>query len=459
MIRLTGKFMQTGCLGKKVMKTGKPLILVLAALLWVGMTTAGLAAERDTIDITNPFLKKIPLAVPMVKTVTGAEVEREVSEDVVDLIGKTLEFTGYFRLISKDVYLDDLRNSGIVGPNIRFGNWTTIGAELLITGGLSVKDDVVVMELRLFDTFKQRMLIGKKYSGRVCDRRRMIHRFCGEIIYMLTGSKGFFNSRIAFVSNGTGNKEIYICEFDGFDPKQITRNRSINLSPAWSSDGKCLAYTSYAKGRPDLYIKHLSENRGAVVSRKGVNITPAWVPGKFELAATLSFSGDQEIYMLTGTGKMIKRLTDSWGIDVSPTWSPDGKKMAFVSDRSGTPQIYIKHLAEGRTERLTFQGRYNTTPSWSPVDDRIAFSASAQGEINIFVIRETGDGLSRLTWQSGRNESPTWSPDGSMIAFSSTRDGKAGIYVMTAYGTDQRRLIELPGEQTHPRWSPIILND
>jgi len=409
--------------------------------------------DYDYIDITNPFYRKIPIAVPVFKPVSDSPEETRISTTASDLFAETLDFTGYIKILDRAAFLID-SPSDIVPPNINFQNWISIGAELLVTGGVFINDDLLEMELRLYDTLKGRMLVGKRYKGQKMDERRMIRRFCNEVIYSITGKKGIFDSKIAFVSNGSGNKEIYICEFDGYNPKQFTHKKKITFFPAWSSDGEWMAYTSYAKGKPDLYIEHLKEKRGWFVAKEGINSTPAWVPGKFELAASLSFSGDQEIYLLTGRGKIIKRLTRERGIDLSPDWSPDGKKMAFVSKRSGTPQIYIMDIDSGQVERLTFQGRYNTQPSWSPNGDKIAYSAMEDGRINIYVIGIDGKGLIQLTHDDGDNESPTWSPDGSLIAFSSTREGPSRIYVMTAYGTDQRRLLALPGEQTNPKWSP-----
>ena len=429
------------------------LIIILSFVVGTGICRGG----YDYIDITHPFLRKIPIAIPVFKKIYSGDVAERLSKTASDLLSETLEFTGYFKILDRKAFLVDMGTVTSLA-NANFHNWTSIGAELLVTGGVLIEGNQVEMELRLYDTFKEKLLVGKRYKGLIKDQRKIVRRFCSEIVFILTGNKGFFNSEIAFVSKSSGNKEIYICEFDGYNPRRVTHTKSITLSPAWSSDGKWLAYTSYAKGKPDLYLEHLRQKRGAVISKKGINITPAWVPNKFALAATLSFSGDPEIYLLTGTGKVISRLTKKRGIDLSPTWSPDGKRMAFVSKRSGTPQIYIKNIASGAVRRLTFQGRYNTQPSWSPKGDKVAYAGMGNGQNNIFLIGIDGQGTIQLTHDQGDNEAPSWSPDGSLIVFSSTREGPSRIHVMTAYGTDQRRLLTLLGEQTEPDWSPRLGN-
>ena len=437
---------------KKILFTG-----IVMAILLTG--TAFCGQSYDYIDITNPFLRKIPMAVPVFKSMTPTPEEQKVAESASTLLSDTLDFTGYFKLIDRGAFLEDSGASGIIAPNIQFKNWTAVGAELLITAGVLITNDVLEIELRLYDTFKQKLLVGKLYKGRVEDQRKIIRRFCSEVIFQLTGDRGIFTSKIAFESTGTGNKEIYICDFDGYDPQQVTHTNTITMSPAWSSDGQWLAYTAFTRGKADLYIKNLTENRGAVVDKPGINTSPAWVPNRFELAATLSFSGDAEIYLLTGEGKIIKKLTNTWGIDVCPSWSPDGKKMAFMSDRAGTQQIYIKDIQTGQDQRLTYDGKQNVSPCWSPKGNKIAYAALKDGQFNIHVIGTDGSGDIQLTYDAGENESPAWSPDGSLIAFSSTREGTSRIYVMTAYGTDQRRLLTLPGAQTNPRWSLNIINN
>ncbi len=408
-------------------------------------------AAYDYVDISNPSLRKIPMAVSDFKTQPPdrAALGREGGE----LLEKNLDFTGYFSMIPEGRFPADPSAMGLTEAEIDFKIWTRAGAELLVTGLARVDSEIVELELRLFDTVKGSLLVGKRYRGWHKDMERMIRRFCGEIIHALTGEWGFFNSRIAFVSNGAGNKEIYTCDFDGANVRQVTHQKSIALFPAWSPDGRRLAYTAYGRGRPEIYIQPLDGRQGAIVSKKGINSTPVWVPGQSQMAATFSFDGDQDIYMFTEGGQITRRLTEQWGIDTSPAWSPDGSRMAFVSDRSGSPQIYIREMAGG-IRRLTFSGGYNTQPAWSPRGDQIAYSSMEGGQINIYVTDLDGRRPRRLTAGGRSNESPSWSPDGSMIVFSSNREGPFRIYVMTAHGTDQRRLLSLPGEQTGPAWSP-----
>jgi len=435
------------------------LYIFIIGVILITFGSATCWAEYDVIDITKPFLRKIPLAVPLFKNVSETAEEKQLSEAAADFLSDTLEFTGYFKILDRGSFLFDPERSGVTMSTMNFQNWTVVGAELLVTGFYEAKDDRISVELRLFDTFKARRVIGKKYTGSKTNQRSIILRFCGDVINYLTGNRGIFGSKIAFVSNGTGNKEIYTCAFDGYDPRRLTHNNAITLFPAWSTDGKWMAFTSYKAGNPDLYIRNLGQEQETKFSEQGINITPAWRPGKFELAATLSFSGDQEIYLLTGSGKIIKRLTKSRGIDVTPSWSPDGKKFAFVSNRAGSAQIYIKDIVSGKVRRLTYEGRKNTQPSWSPRGDKIVYTSAVSGGHDIYVIGIDGQDPVQLTYESRDNEAASWSPDGSLIAFSSSRAGPSRIYVMTAYGTDQRRLLVLAGQQTNPKWSTNHLNN
>lgn len=435
--------------------------LCMACLLaWIWIVAAPAAAQEtyQYIDIRNPFLRKIPLAVPLFKNMNDSARGADSARKAVELMTGSLDFTGYFKIMDRSAFLFDPQKSGVAATDINFQNWTVIGAELLITGIFEQTGDSVQMELRLFDTFKGRQVIGKRYAGQSSELRTMVLRFCAEVIYYLTGNKGIFNSRIAFVSTGSGKKEIYTCDFDGYAPSRVTYNESITLFPAWADDGEHLAYTSYKGGKPDIYIRNLNSKKESVVALNGINITPSWVPGKFELAATLSFNGAQEIYLLTGAGKVIKKLSSSRGTNVSPSWSPDGSKLAFVSDRTGGPQIYILDVGSGNESRLTFEGKYNTQPAWSPRGDKIAYTSQVGGSQQVCVIGADGQNVMQLTREGGGSESPSWSPDGTLIVFSTNREGPYRLYVMTAFGTDPRRLLLLNGEQTSPKWSAGVFN-
>jgi TolB protein len=278
---------------------------VVAAMLWVPTPCRG---AYNYIDITNPSMRKVPLAVPYFKAMTPGDAA-QISRDGADYMASSLNFTDYFKIIDRGAYLVAPDKIEIVAPQINFKNWTAIGAELLITGGVRVEQNQIEMELRLYDTFKQQLLVGKLYKGIRGDERRIIRRFCSEVIYSLTGKWGIFESRIAFTSTGTGHKEIYICDYDGSNPVQWTHHNSISLSPAWSSDGKFLAYTSYFRGNPDLYIKSLGQGPGAVVAKKGINISPE--SGK-EVGSEL---GNQ----------CVPRVVAGWkenGFCLEPGWKP-----------------------------------------------------------------------------------------------------------------------------------------
>lgn len=435
---------------KKIILQGSCCILFLVCF-WISI-----CHSVTYVNVTNPLLKKSPVAVPDFKPLSGSTEEGKYGKTAVQILSEALNFTGYLKTMDPVAFIANPSKTGIQLSEINFRDWKGIGADYLITGGvLDESSGKLKFELRFFDTVNSKLLVGKQYTDvSESQIRSIIHQFCSEIAFILTGKYGVFNTEIAFVSTVDGNKEIFTCDFDGQNVRQVTSHKSITLSPSWSSDGKWLAYVSYAKGKPDIYIKNLKENRAAIVDFKGMNISPDWMPGQQKLAAALTFSGDQEIYLLTINGEVIKRLTDSLGIDVSPKFSPDGQKIAFTSKRAGTPQIFIQDIGSGNVKRLTFNGLNNTSPAWSPDGKKIAYVGIEKNNINIFVMSIDSGMPVQLTADSGDNEDPVWSPDGSMLAFTSTREGGVPrIFVMNASGTDQRRLLNMNGKQTQPDWS------
>lgn len=424
---------------------------ILAAVLCLVSNTGW---ARIYIDINAPSIEKLKIALPDFRNLSAGGASPELLSELPRVLSNDLDLSGYFTPIDRTAFLAE-DSGAMTADQIQFKDWSTIGADLLVKGAYNAIGQSLEVEVRLFDVFRGRQILGKRILGRTDDHRDLMHRIGNDIVYLLTGQKGIFLTKMAFVGTASGHKEIYVCDYDGYNVKPITSDKSIALLPRWSPQGDKLFYNSYKDGEgPALYMRDMVTGRTTKVSgRKGLNIGAAWAPDGQSAALCLSAEGDPDIYRIDLSGKIIGRVTNSLGICVSPTFSPDGSKIAFVSNRAGGPQIYVRDLREGREERLTFEGKYNTSPAWSSLN-RIAYTGMEDGRFDIFTIDPSGKGLRNLTNGRGNNEDPCWSPNGRYIGFSSDRDGGYHIYMMTANGQNQRRITVLKGEQTSPSWSP-----
>ena len=410
-----------------------------------------MSEARIYIDVNSPSVPKFNIAIPDFKNLGQETSDAALSGRLTGVISNDLDLSGYFNPMDKAGFLEE-KDGPLKGKDINFKDWSVIGAELLLKGGYITTGTQLEVVIRLYDVFRGRQILGKRALGRVDEYRYLMHRLANEIISRLTGQEGIFLTRLAYVGTATGHREIYVCDCDGYNRKQITRDNDIAILPRWSPDGKMLAYDSYKNGGPMLYLRNLSTGSFRRLSgRSGLNIGASWAPDGKELALTMSFKGNADIYTIDLNGKILKELVKHWAIDVSPAFSPDGKRIAFVSNRSGSPQIYIMEIASGRVDRLTYDGKYNTSPSWS-VLNRIAFAGMSNGHFDIFSIAPDGSRLKQITSNAGNNEDPCWSPDGRYIAFSSNRTGEYHIYIMNATGQTQRQITLEKGQQTSPSW-------
>ncbi len=431
--------------------------LAFRAMVLLGLVAGclGLASEasaRVYIDITKPISRRLPLALPAFMPMAGAAANPVGDEGHRRLVAN-LTYTGLFDLLDPKGFLGK--------PNpaaVKYRKWSRVGAELLITAVYRVEGDNLTLECRLFDVTEGKQLVGRRYQGRPADIKDMMLRFADAVMEALTGEPSVFGTQIAFVAARQGakgvTKEIAVMNFDGSGVRIITRRNDLSLYPAWSPDGKLIAYTAYRNRRPVIYIQALAGGTGRVaVNHPGVNLTPAFKPGG-GLAVAMSHTGKTNIFLTDLSGHISKQLTNGWGIEVNPTFSPDGNKMAFVSDRGGNPQIYVLDLTSGRVTRLTYGYKYAASPAWSPRGDRIAFQLEVNGVFQIATIRPDGGDLKILTRGLSPSEDPSWSPDGRLIAYAGRQSGRYQIYVITAAGELIKRLTSLPGDNTDPAWSP-----
>lgn len=405
-----------------------------------------LVEARLYIDITSPYLQKIPIAVPYLE-VTPSTFENDLlGRKISKVLSDDLIFHGFFSI------LDPASYGGRLGAD-----WSKFRLDYLVKGSIEKRSDSLTAELRLFDMSTGAMIQGRRYNGKVKDYRMIAHRFCDLIVMAITGKHGVSLSKITFVAKKDRLKEVYSSDFDGFNIRRETFDKGITVSPRYSPNGRYIAYTSYRTGKPYLYIKDTKTGKiYRLTAYSGLNIAPAWHPDNHRLAVTLSKDGNPDIYIIDLKGQIKTRLTRGPGINVSPTWSPDGKRLAFVSDRSGGPQIYVVDIRTRSARRITYSGAYNTDPQWSPHGDRIVYTGRTEGRFQVFSISPEGGDPVQLTY-SGNNENPSWSPDGRQIIFSSTRMGpEKALFVMYANGRGQRMLLRYSNGVGIANWGPNI---
>ena len=427
----------------------KYFFILLSFLIFVSPAEA-----RVYLDINAPTFVQIPIVLAKWKSLE--KTPPSFTEKVYEILANDLTLSGFFKVIDVPRLPGSLREREGIPNTSSLQEWIPAGGEILLAAETLFEPNGLNFRLKfhLFDLVEQRHIAGKQYEAPLPALRSAVHRMADEVVLQITGEKGVHNTKIAYALVQGSGKEIFIADFDGANVKQITKNQSINLSPAWSPDGKQIAFTCYLKRNPDLYLVDADgKNLKQFSHYPGLNVSPSWSPDGKKIALMMGKEGKSDIFLIDANGGNPTRLTKSHGNEASPTWSPDGEWIAFVSDRSGSPQIYIMARDGSNVRRLTFEGGYNTNPSWSPKGDRIAFCGRAEGRFQIFTIGTDGSGLRRMTPGSGNNESPSWSPDGRYIAFSSTRTGAPKIFIMNANGFNQRALTSSKGGESSPAWS------
>ena len=396
-------------------------------------------AERAYFDITASDVRKIVVAVPNFTGNSGVQ-----GAAVSQLLTKGFELHGFINVV----------NSSRYGGG-READWKTLGADYVVMGQVSNDPAGILIEGQILDVVSNKLLAGRRFKGSLAQQEDIILRLCDGLIEDFTGEMGVARTSIAYVSDSSGRKEVYVSDILGRHPRQVTQHRALCVSPRFTPDGNFLAYSTYHNGNQDLYITDLRQNSStnALSRRKGLNMAPAFSADGRTMVATLSKGGTPDLYVIDRQGEIVEQLTSHAGINVSPSFSPDRQSMAFVSDRSGKPNVYVMNMSNRQAQRLTFKCTENSEPAWSPKGDEIAFTGLIGGASQLFVMDRNGGNVRQLTSGGGNIESPTWSPDGRLLAVARKSGGRSELCVLSKNGKDVRVLFAMKGNQSYPQWS------
>jgi TolB protein len=408
------------------------------------------------------------LAVPDFLVATPDAESKAIAAAIGQVLWDDLNFEREFDMIPRDTYASIPVPASI--DAVPFDRWRELGAQGLVLGTVRKSGTAVTVQVRLFNVAGQTAAFSKEYSGTAANPRIFAHTISDEIHKLQRNLTGVARTKLTFSSDRDGErmkgtvydrriKEIYIADYDGANPRRITVNRSLNINPVWSNDGRAIAYTSYRRANfPDIYIQRIYEGTPPQSPANGTdrihNFLPAWSPDGTKIAFMTNRDGNQEIYVMDAGGGNLRRITRHPGIDATPTWSPAGNQIAFTSDRSGSPQIYIVD-ADGLSQprRITTDESWADRATWSPAPfNEIAYAARSGPGFDI-KIYDVATGQSRaLTHGEGSNESPAFSPTGRHLAFASTRLGNQQIFVVGRDGNGLKQVTK-EGNNFTPNWS------
>lgn len=421
---------------------------------WLGalfLMLASLAQADLTIEITRGSDRATPIAI--VPFATDGE---SLPEDVAQIVSDDLQRSGFFEPLERDAMYD--RPSS--GDEVRYGQWGALNVRYLVVGQVSRAADGYRIRYELMDVSGQRRMIGENVTAGSGELRSAAHYISDEIFEAITGIRGAFSTRIAYVTaEGTDTDmqfALYVADADGHNSQQVLSSREPILSPAWSPDGRRLAYVSFETERPAIYVQDVNTaQRARVAAFDGINGAPAWSPDGRRLAMTLSKDGQPDIYVMDIASRNLERITNSSSIDTEASWAPDGRSLVFTSDRSGGPQIYRHNLGSGQTDRLTFTGNYNARGRLSPDGESLFL---IHGGRNGFQVARQDLDTGRLVVisESRLDESPSVAPNGTMVIFATQQGNNGVLGAVSADGRASYRLPSARGDVREPAWSPFL---
>lgn len=408
----------------------------------------GARADALSVDIFGPGQTRVNLIVLPARG-PGGGAPSSVAKVFSDNVQSDILFLPFLRLAYPNEILGGDPSKGLKAEDIDFKPLQLGRIDLVMTIGGAGGD----IEARVYETYSRKLLVGKAYSQVDEGGAPLVaDRFCAQLMRVLTGKSGFFDSTLAFSKKVADGKELFTASAVGRGLAQITRDGGYNVSPSWAKDGRAVAYTNISDKGHRLGIWDRARRVSKLRKFPGnVAISPTYAPDG-RIAVALSLNGHPDIYMLDGDMNPGPAMAPSWAISVSPSFDLSGRKMAFCSGRLGGPQIFMLNRDTGSVERLTYEGSYNTRPSLSPDGRFVVFARLTDGGQRIF-IRDLVAGQERqITFGPGNDEDPSFDPDGYFVSFASTRHGGTKIFVTTRYGDPARQIPTGPGDAMAPAW-------
>lgn len=411
-----------------------------------------------TLEITPGNVKAFRAAVLRFSEV-GPPVGPERVTALREEVDRGLEFSSVVLPLGRAAYLASEQSAPLAQATLDCETWKQSGADAVVQGEVKRAEARLRADLRVWDVARCKEIKTGHVIGDRDDLPKLGRLIADQVVEALTGTRGVSSTEIAFISDRTGTRELFVMSADGRNQRPATRVNSLKMFPEWMPDGSAILYIAYAKNQPGLFLTSRSPliKPGPILQSLFVG-RPVY-RGRFdptgeELAVVSSVEGAAEIFLVKRQGSQPRRLTNHPAIDITPSFSPDGRQIVFVSDRSGSPQLYLMGRDGSNLQRLTFTGSYNAAPTWSPDGRWIAYETRVRGQFDIWLIDPSGQINFPVIQHPKSDEGPTWSPDGRKLAFSSSRRGRYDLYVADWNGENVVRVTESAGSNIQPAWGP-----
>ncbi|HJV61645.1 MAG TPA: Tol-Pal system beta propeller repeat protein TolB [Albitalea sp.] len=408
-----------------------------------GAFLAAPAFAQFRVEISGVGASQVPIAIARFRD------EERSSQSVSGIIRADLERSGLFRNVDAPGVLDEVTQPSLA-------EWRSRAADALVGGSVSrLADGRFDVRFKLWDVVKGSELGGQSNAVDPADLRLAAHRIADFVHEKLTGEKGVFSTRIAYVTKGGGRFTLRIADADGEGGQVALNSPEPIISPAWSPDGRELAYVSFESQKAVVYTQEVASGKRRMIANfRGSNSAPAWSPDGKSIALTLSREGGSQLYIMGRNGEGVRRLTNTAAIDTEPVFSPDGRSLYFVSDRGGAPQIYRMPAGGGAAERVTFSGGYNISPDISP-DGRTLAYISRQGNAFRLYTMDIASGNVQALTDTTDDESPSFAPNGRLIIYATRAGGRDVLMTTTLDGKIKARLVSTTADVREPTWGPF----